>query len=228
MKLITFFSLLFIASSMFSQEKINQFDTNNKRHGVWKKYHDNSRQLRYEGQFNHGKEIGVFKYYCSDCKDQPMVIRTFNESNNKAHVQFFTKKGKLVSEGEMIGKNKIGEWVYYQKKSKNIMTREFYIDGKLDGFRKTYYINKKVTQETHYKNGLKNGEENYYSLEGVLLKKLQNVNDQLHGKAFYYDADGGLIIDGNYKNGKKHGLWKHYNKGKLVLEETFPKPKKRI
>ena len=35
---------------------------------------------------------------------------------------------------------------------------------------------------------------------------------------------GAVIIDGNYKNGKKHGVWKHYKNGKLVLEETYPKP----
>ncbi|MBV1924760.1 MAG: hypothetical protein KUG68_12110 [Flavobacteriaceae bacterium] len=226
MKLISFLSFFIIASSVFAQGEINQFDTNNKRHGVWKKYHENSRQIRYEGQFKHGKEVGVFKYYCSDCEDQPMVIRTFNESNNIAQVQYFTQKGKLVSEGKMERKNKIGEWLYFQKKSKNIMTREFYEEGKLDGFRKTYYINNKVTQETHYKKGLKEGEENYYSLEGVLLKKLLNVNDQLHGKAYYYDAGGNVIIDGNYKNGKKHGVWKYFKNGKLVLEETYPKPKK--
>ncbi len=224
MKLITVFSFFIISANVFAQGNINQFDANNERHGVWKKYHENSGQLRYEGQFNHGKEVGVFKYYCSECEDQPMVVRTFNDSDNIAQVQYFTKKGKLVSEGKMERKNKIGEWLYFHKNSKNIMTKEFYVDGKLEGLKITYYKNNKVTEETNYKNGLKEGEDNYYSLEGVLLKQLYHVNDQLHGRAYYYDANGALVIDGNYKNGKKHGVWKHYKNGKLVLEETYPKP----
>ena len=226
MKLITLFSFFIVTASVLAQVEVNQFDANNERHGVWKKYHENSRQLRDEGQFIHGKEVGVFKYYCSDCKDLPMVARTFNDSDNSAQVQYFTKKGKLVSEGKMDGKNKKGEWLYYQKNSKNIMTKEFYVEGKLEGLKTTYYKNNKVTQIINYKDGLKEGEDNYYSLEGVLLKKLYYVNDQLHDKAFYYDADGVVIIEGNYKNGKKHGVWKHYKNGKIILEETYPKPKK--
>ena len=68
------------------------------------------------------------------------------------------------------------------------------------------------------------GPNNYYSPEGILLKKLHYKNDLLVGQAFYYDANGNVSIEGNYKEGRKHGVWKYYKDGKVVLEEIYPKP----
>ena len=217
------FCFVFSVSNMVCQNEINQFDEQGERHGVWKKTFEGSSQLRYEGAFEHGKEVGTFKYYCSDCEDEPMIVKTFNESDKTAFVKYYSKGGKLVSEGKMIGKNRIGEWLYYHKKAKTIMTKEEYVDGKLEGQKITYYSNAIITEEVTYKNGLKEGINNYYSPEGVLLKKLLYKLDQLDGPAIYYDAYGNVVIDGYYKNGKKHGIWKYFESGKLVKEENFPK-----
>lgn len=223
-KLLYFLILIFSTQLMISQNEMNQLDENGKRHGVWKKFYDGTKQLRYEGTFDHGREIGVFKYYCGDCEDHPTVVKTFNENDLSAQVQFLTIKGKIVSEGKMINKNRVGEWVYYHKSSNKVMTKEFYKEGKLEGLKITYYTNDQITEKTEYKDGLKNGIDNYYSPEGVLLKKLIYKNDQLQGPAYYYDSNGNVIIEGNYKEGKKDGIWKYYNNGKLIKEETFPKP----
>lgn len=220
--LFIFFGIL-CAPLAFSQTEINQMDAQGKRHGIWKKTYEGTSQLRYEGNFEHGKEIGEFKFYCEDCKGQPTVIKNFTGKDNIADVKYFTIKGKLVSEGKMAGKDRIGEWVYYHEDSKNIMTREQYANGKLQGKVITYYPNGKITQETTYKNGVKEDEDNYYSPEGVLLKKLLYKEDQLQGPALYYDAYGNVVIEGFYKDNKKHGLWKYYKNGKVILEETYPK-----
>ena len=209
--------------SAISQNEINQLDDQGKRHGVWVKMYEGSTQIRYKGNFKHGKEIGEFNYYCKDCKDNPIIIKTFNEEDNTALVVYLTKKRKVVSEGTMKDKNRIGEWVYYHEKSKNVMTREHYVEGKLNGIKTTYYLNQKITEELTYKNGIKEGLNNYYSPDEVLLKKLIYKNDQLEGAAFYYDSNGDIIIEGNYKNGRKDGLWKYYSEGKLTKEETYPK-----
>jgi antitoxin component YwqK of YwqJK toxin-antitoxin module len=221
--LIIFFGISLCAVEGFSQSGINQYDSQGKRHGVWKKMFPGTQQTRYEGTFEHGKEIGEFRFYCEECKDQPMVIKNFTGKDDIAEVKYFTIKGKLASKGKMKGKKRIGEWVYYQKKSKDVMTRENYVNGKLEGKVTTYYPNGKITETATYKNGVKEGEDNYYSPDGVLLKKLIYRNDQLQGPAFYYDAYGNVTIEGFYKDNKKHGLWKYYKNGKVTLEETYPK-----
>ena len=100
---------------LFAQT-INQLDENGLRHGIWKKYFDDTTILSYEGEFNHGKEIGIFKYYKNiENKASLTATKQFNEANNQAYVTFYSSKGKVISEGTMAGKLYIGAWKYYQK-----------------------------------------------------------------------------------------------------------------
>lgn len=223
-RLFIFFGIFFTLASVHAQEAINQTDAEGKRHGIWKKTYPSSQQLRYQGQFEHGKEVGVFKFYCEECKDQPTVIKEFNRDNPIAKVSYYTIKGKLVSEGQMNGKARIGEWVYYHEKSDQVMERQHYVDGKLDGVSTVYYPNGTITETVTYAKGERHGENLFYAPDGVLLKKLLYKDGQLHGPAVYYDAFGNVTIKGQYKNGKKDGLWQYYKNGKVEVEETYPKP----
>jgi antitoxin component YwqK of YwqJK toxin-antitoxin module len=223
---IFFVIALLSINAVFAQE-VNKFDEAGKRDGVWKKYYPNTKQLRYEGQFDHGTEVGTFKFYCEACGDNPTTTKDFNGNNGSANVKYFTVKGKLVSEGQMEGKDRIGEWLYYQKKAEQIMSKELYVAGKMDGVQITYYPSGKVTEEITYVMGVKQGDNLYYSPEGVVLKKLIYHDNELHGPAEYYDANGNVTIKGHYKNGKKHGLWQYFKNGKVEVEETYPKPQKR-
>lgn len=223
-----FFGSILGVTPILAQAEINQLDDQGKRHGVWKKYFSNTKQLRYSGQFDHGKEIGTFKFYCEECVDQPMVVKEFDATSGVAHVKYFTKKGKLVSEGNMKGKMHIDEWVYYFEKSKEVMTREFYENGKLNGLKTTYFPNGKIAEEANYLEGDLEGEALYYSHTGVLLKKLNYKQNKLVGPATYYDTNGKPKMVGQYKNDKKDGVWKTYQDGTLVKEETFPKSLERI
>lgn len=224
MKLQLHIILLYLLTTgtLFAQE-VNQTDNQGNRQGIWKKYFDNTQQLRYEGQFKDGKEVGTFKFYCEECKSQPSVIKEFN-GDGSAKVSYYTIKGKLVSEGKMVGKDRQGEWLTYHKKGNKVMTRENYVDDKLHGVVTVYYINDVVTETTNYQKGLKQGPSKNYSVNGVLLNELNYVDDQLQGRVVYYDSNGQMTIEGAYKKGRKDGLWKYYKNGKVALEEMHPKP----
>ncbi len=211
----------------FAQEEINQLDSDGARHGLWRKTYAGSDQIRFEGTFHHGKEVGVFKFYCEECGTQPTAVRTFNDKDDSVWVQYYTKKGKLVSEGKLVDREREGEWIYYHEKSKQVMTRENYKGGKLHGKKTTYYSNGAITEELNYVYGKREGENLFYSPEGVIIKRLQYQEDELNGPATYYDAAGKVVIEGFYKKDKKYGLWKYYKNGVLELEETYPKPQKR-
>jgi antitoxin component YwqK of YwqJK toxin-antitoxin module len=215
--------LFLVTGAPLAQEGYNQFDENGQRHGLWQKFFEGSDQLRYQGQFEHGKEVGVFKFYCSDCKEQPMVVKDFGNGNTEARTSYYTAKGKLVSEGLMKGKQRSGEWLFYHEKGQQIMSREHYKDGVLDGKKITYYPNGTKTEELNYQQGKIQGLAYYYGPNGALLKELNYVDDELHGKALYYDANGNVVIKGNYKRGAKHGLWEYFENGNKVMEETYPK-----
>ena len=223
-----FFGIIVNIAPSLAQSEVNQMDAQGKRHGAWKKTFPGTKQLRYEGTFEHGKEIGTFKFYCEDCKDQPSVVKEFNKKDNTSVVRYYTLKGKLVSEGKMDGKKRIGEWVYFQKKSNNIMTKEFYVDGVLDGVKITYYPEGTIAEEVTYLKGVIEGESKYYSPKGILLRKLNYRNGLLQGPAIYYDGHGNVSIEGQYKQDKKDGLWKYYKDGKVELEEVYPKPLEKV
>jgi antitoxin component YwqK of YwqJK toxin-antitoxin module len=221
----TLFSFLFVIichSFSFGQE-INQFDTNGKRHGVWKKYFEDTEVIRYEGQFNHGKEVGLFKFY-KHIKKKPVLSATklFNEKNDIAEVKFLASNGKVISEGSMDGKIYIGTWKYYQKNSDALLTVENYNNkGELIGERLVYYPNGQIAETRHYTNGELEGAAKWYSVKNVLLKEMIYVDGELHGPAKFYNPKGELVSKGQYKRDKKDGVWKYYEAGKLVDEKDF-------
>lgn len=202
-------------------QKINQFDANGKRHGVWKKYYSNKR-VRYQGKFNHGKEVGVFKFYDVTHSDFPTAIKEFSSDSKSAYVKFYTLKGKLRSEGKMIGREREGKWKYYFPTGK-IFSEEFYKSGKLNGEVKNYYANGKLTSEVLYKNGFKNGISKKYANSGILIEEVFYKNDTLTGLAKYFDLKGNIKEKGVYKAGKRFGKWEYYIDGEVVSEKERKK-----
>lgn len=222
------FVFVALSHSLLAQEKVNQLDSHGKRHGIWIKYFELNNQLRYTGQFNHGKEVGIFKYYDINNDKIPIVIRTFNTTNDVAEVSFFTIGGVLESKGKMQGKNRIDKWVFYQKDGKTVLAEELYKDGQKDGEARVYYTNGKVTEIAHYLNGKLDGNYKRYSVFNFLYQDLTYKNDELDGLAIYYDPKNGLIVSkGSYKENKRAGIWEHYENGILVsTDEPALKPEK--
>jgi antitoxin component YwqK of YwqJK toxin-antitoxin module len=222
--LLLVFILCFVTA--VSAQNINQLDTNGKRNGIWKKYFEGTKVLRYEGQFKHGKETGLFKFYKNiDGKASLTATKQFNDTDHKAYVTFFTSTGKVVSEGEMDGKTYIGEWKYYQKTNKKLLTLENYDEnGNLDGDRFVYYENGQIAEKQHYKHGKLDGNSIWYTEDNVVLKEYTYVNGLLDGPAKFYNSKGELLVGGSYKKDEKHGIWNYYENGKLVDTKDFTNP----
>lgn len=95
--IITVIILTFFYANLSAQNSVNQYDNNGKRHGVWKKNFDKTNEPRYEGQFEHGKEVGVFKYYTLKQKKSVLsATKTFNPNNNIAEVKFLLQQVNLL------------------------------------------------------------------------------------------------------------------------------------
>ena len=65
-----FLILFFQISALLAQVTTNQLDSDGKKNGLWRGYYEESKRLRYEGTFLHGKEVGVFKYF----DDTPKIL----------------------------------------------------------------------------------------------------------------------------------------------------------
>lgn len=196
---------------LYAQENINQFDSNGARHGVWKKTYENG-QIRYSGTFNHGKEVGEFKYYDENNPKFPIIVKKFNGS--VAEVHFFAETGVLESIGKMKNRSRIGKWRYFGRDGKTLISEENYVDGELEGKVVTYYSNGKPTEVFNYKKGKIHGLVQRFSNEGILLDAVNYEDGKRNGIAKYYNTKGELIYSGMYKNDLKVGNWEYTKDGK--------------
>ena len=196
--------------AVFSQTDNNPVDDKGKKHGVWKGFYQESGRPRYEGTFEHGKEVGVFNFF-DDTKAKSIIAsRTFNANDNSCYTVFYDQNKNVVSEGKEINKLREGTWKYYHKASKSIMTVENYKGGKLDGTKIVYYPSGKVVDETNYKNGLKEGAYRKYSESGVVMESCFFKNGEYEGEAVYKDPNDLVVARGMFKNGKKVGVWQFF------------------
>jgi antitoxin component YwqK of YwqJK toxin-antitoxin module len=206
--------LLLLCNLTFGQE-INKLDENGKKHGLWKGVHEESKRPRYEGTFEHGKEVGMFKFFDDTKAGTVIATREFNPKDNSCYTIFYNQKKNKVSEGKVANKQFEGEWKYYHKDLPLIMTLEYYSNGKLNGVRKVFYKSGELAEETTYKNDVKNGIYKSYAENGVVLEESNYKNGQYDGKAIFRTTDNQIASEGVFKNGKKVGIWKVLEKGKL-------------
>lgn len=235
-KIVTFTSLalMFINTQwVIAQTDINKLDAKGNKDGLWKGYYTESKRLRYDGTFNHGKEVGLFNFY-DDTKAQSVIAtREFNPKENSVYTIFYNQSKDKVSEGKQINRLNEGTWKYYHENSPDVMTIEFYKAGKLEGKRTVFYKGsgvkgeENVAEETNYTNGLKNGSYKKYTLKGILLEDSNYKNGQLDGPAVYNEPLGNLASKGIFKNGKKSGVWEFYKDGKLAKKDNMNKIKRK-
>ncbi|WP_445716026.1 toxin-antitoxin system YwqK family antitoxin [Flavobacterium sp.] len=218
MKQLIFAFLLFGVFIANAQDKINQLDDKGNRHGLWRGTHKESNRIRYEGTFNHGKETGIFKYFDDTKAGTVIATRDFSKGDGSCYAVFYDQKGNKVSEGKLVNKLPEGEWKYYHFESNQLMSHEFYKNGKLDGVRKVFYKDGTVAEETNYKLGSKEGISKTYSEKGQLIDSHIYKNNLFDGPASYYDGLGNKMYEGNYVNGKRVGMWKFFENNKVIKQ----------
>jgi antitoxin component YwqK of YwqJK toxin-antitoxin module len=207
---------LFLLSGVVAlAQDYNKLDENGRKHGLWKGFYEESKRLRYEGTFEHGKEVGLFKFFDDTKAATVIATREFNANDNSCYTIFFNQKSNKVSEGKVVNKQFEGEWKYYHENSPQVMTLEYYTNGKLNGVRKVFYKSGVIAEETTYKDGVKEGLYKSYAENGIVLEESNFKNGLNDGMATYRTATNELSSQGVYKNGKKVGIWKILEKGKL-------------
>ena len=216
-----FILFLILSKSSFAQIDFNKLDDNGKKNGVWKGFFEDSKRLRYQGTFDHGKEIGTFNYY-DDTQEASLIgVRVFDATKNSVYTTFYDQKKNIVSEGKSINKLKEGIWKYFHEAAKEIMTIENYKLGQLDGLRSVFYKNGTIAEETNYKNGKKQGLYKKITEKNIILETVNYVNNEYEGLAVYRDPNNNIVAQGIYKNGKKKGIWKFFKEGKFDSQTNF-------
>lgn len=221
-----FLGFLFLVNlSVFSQGVYNKLDEKGNKNGLWKGVYQDTKNPKYEGTFDHGKEVATFTFFDNTKTKIIIATREFNPQDNSAYTIFYDQLKNKVSEGKVVNKLYEGQWKYYHKVSKAIMTIENYNKGNLEGLRSVFYASGKIAEETMYKNDLKNGAYKRYTETGIIIEESNYKNNEFDGLAIFRDADDGTIVSkGKFVNGKKAGIWQFFAKGKLVKEENMSYP----
>ena len=213
------YTLIFISSIVTNAQK-NQYHDDGTRHGVWEKKFEGTEQIRYSGKFEHGIEVGDFKFYSKGFPSQPTAIKTFSENGKKAEVRFYSQNGKLISKGVEIDRKKEGKWEYFHnRRSDQLMMVEHYENGLLEGERLSYYESGVISESINFLHGKKHGKQLVYSVKEVLIKEFTYENDELNGINKFFTGRGVLTIEGMYKDDKKQGVWKYYDESGQFLRE---------
>jgi len=220
--ILIFFVFYFVAENSNSQS-INKFNATNQRTGIWKKYYSNNR-IRYVGQFENGKEVGVFKFYDMSSSNHPVIIKTFFKDSDSLFVQFYSLDGIINTEGIIRGRKRVGNWKYFYKNG-TVMSEENYINGSLNGEQVIFYPDGQVTESTLYKEGLLDGFTSKFSSKGVLIEKVCYKEGEPNGLAKYFELNGNLKETGYYKEGKRVGEWEYYMDGEIVTDDEKNKNK---
>lgn len=109
----------------------------------------------------------------------------------------------------------------------NLKEEYSFSNNKPIGEFKTYFDNGQVYQSGNYiitkskKDGLSGIYKEYYANGQIAKEENYNNNGELNGKQKEHDPDGALIYEGNFKNGKKDGIFRYYRNGEIVKEEEF-------
>lgn len=218
-------SILLSVFCLQAQTQVNKLDEKGNKNGPWTGNYSETKNLKYEGTFDHGKEVGIFTFYDNTKTKRVIATREFNPIDNSAYTIIYDQLKNKVSEGKVVDKLSEGKWIYYHKASKIIMATEFYSKGKLEGLRSVFYPNGKIAEEMIYKNNLKNGIYKRYTESGIIMEESNYKDDQFDGLAIFRDPDEGTIVSkGKFTNGKKTGVWQFYEKGKLVKEINMSFP----
>lgn len=216
--------LVFLISLFFSvlhaQKEYNQLDAKGLKHGLWKGVYEESKRPRYQGTFDHGKEIGLFQFFDDTQKGDVIATREFNSKDNSAYTIFYDQNKNKVSEGKVVNKLFEGEWKYYHFASAVLMTTENYKNGKLNGLRTVYFPNGKLAEQTNFVNNLKQGAYRKFTETGIVLEESFFKNNEYDGLAIFRNDSGIVVSQGLFSKGLKTGTWEVLENGKLVKKSS--------
>ena len=220
MRNILFFLSTMLFSVLHAQTETNKLDAKGLKHGVWKGLYEESKRPRYQGTFEHGKEIGLFQFFDDTQKGDVIATREFNPKDNSAYTIFYDQNKNKVSEGKVVNKVFEGLWKYYHYASPAVMTTENYKNGKLEGLRTVYFPNGKIAEQINYVNNLKEGAYKKYTETGIVIEESFFKNNEYDGLAIFRNVNGNVVSKGLFAKGLKIGIWEVVENGKLVKKSS--------
>lgn len=211
LKLLTLSILFFFFAGVSGAQSYNQRDSQGRKQGKWVETYPRSAVKIYEGTFENGKPVGLFKYWYESGKFQAKMIH----QGKVTRAKIYHENGYLKGKGKYVDGEKDSIWLYYDPRGR-LNTKEIYENGKLNGFRTIYFVDAFMQKDGSFK-----------FVPGLISQKVEYKDGKRHGEWIEYFTDGKKKIMGEYKTGKLHGkVWYYRNDGKPDHMITYKDDKK--
>lgn len=226
--------LLLISEPCIGQEnidtsKINHYDEQGKKHGLWMKFYNNGKPA-YIGHFEHGEPVGTMKRYFSS---GDLKAKMDYKKNDKVYTKLYYPDHSLAAEGLYKNQQKDSTWKYYAEKQNMLKSIENYKDGVLHGKNIIYYKNGQMVELKIWKNGEKDGIWKTYYPDGSLRTETKYTEGELNGFFNAYWQNGMPEIMGEYSSGLKENTWKYYDRygnlqDSIVYQSGIPENREEL
>ena len=206
----------FKAGVLVKEQRINRYDENGKKVGLWMAFHPNQ-YVSNEGLYVNDLKHGYWKYYKKD--------------GNLIKVEKWIN-GVLVEDAEEVAKIDVRREIDPQ--TGRLKSIGGYRNGKKEGVHREYDDQGNVTGSQVYSNGImlaegiydeqgrRQGLWKFYYETGELKEQGRYRNDKREGTWKYYFKDGEIEQVGDFANDLPEGTWRWYYPNKqLRLEEEY-------
>ncbi len=201
-------------------EKINRYDKNGKKHGVWKEFYPDGK-LKREMYYIHGQLNGLYKEYSPDGKLITVLMYKYGkpEKVNKNTVREITQKQTFYPSGRLKHSG------FYKHDSIPVGVHKEYDEAGNVTMVKIYDDNGYLKGEGMFdKHGRKTGIWKEFYPTGELKAEGKYKKGKRTGLWKFYYKDGKIEQTGYYYKGKPHKRWKYYDhSGTLLKYESYYK-----
>lgn len=200
-----FFSLL---------EGQNRFDPRGEKTGYWvARYPDGG--IRYESEFVAGKPVGLMKQYHQNGSLSAEMM--FDTTGNRCFARLYRPNKMVAAEGWYTDQKKDSVWTYFSEAGEQVIMREPYVNGHLEGTVEHYYHTGQLAGQTAWKDSIRNGESLLFFENGNVRSRGTYVNGLREGAYDTYYPEGNPELSGNYLRNVADGDWTLYNEDGSVL-----------
>lgn len=221
---------------IYSSEKINRYNNQNKRTGIWRDLYDNG-LLKEEGNYSNGLRNGVFKFFDKKGNLEKMekyIDGVLVDDNGESAIIDIRKEyyddGSLKQSGSYRDGKKHGTFREYDSSGKETNGYLYENDNKVGeglldslgrriGKWKLFFPTGEVRAEGEYIQGLKEGPWKYYYVNGKIEQTGVYKANLSTGQWKWYFADGSIRRDEYYRKGEEDGHAIEYDSTGFVINE---------
>ena len=199
------------------KEKINRFNKQKQRNGIWKDFYPNN-GIKTEKNYFNGKLNGYYKVFDENGKmiktylyrEDSLITDNIIEEPKIIVKDDFYASGKPRSSGGYIDTIPVGLHKYYNEQG-DVATAKFFDEAGI-----------MVSQGALNEKGKKNGKWTFYYKTGEIKAKGNYKNNRKTGQWIYYFRNGDVEQKGSFTKNKHSGTWTwYYPSGKVWREEEY-------